>query len=121
MGSEADKHLLTALDERMRAIASEVFEERQSAGPVAAHTCADAEELYARLRRIMAKEFITIAEAALMLNCSDGHLRNLIDKAIKGKAVNPVPFLDLDGVRVFPRVKLLEWASQPKGKLKDAN
>jgi hypothetical protein len=62
----------------------------------------------------MAKEFVSIKETALLLNCSDGHIRNLVGKAQKGKASHPIPFLDLDGVTVFPRVKLLEWARQPR-------
>ena len=76
------------------------------------------EKLAVTLRRIMAKEFVSIKETALLLNCSDGHIRNLVGKAQKGKASHPIPFLDLDGVTVFPRVKLLEWAKQPKKKLR---
>jgi hypothetical protein len=69
-------------------------------------------------QRIMAKEFVSIKEVALLLNCSDGHVRNLVHKAQSGKASNPIPFLDLDGVTVFPRLKLLEWAGQPKRNLR---
>ena len=59
---------------------------------------------------IHAKERISIAEAALLLNCSDGHVRNLVKKAKKKQAKDPIPFCDLDGVTVFNRVALLEWA-----------
>jgi len=66
----------------------------------------------------MVKEFISIREAHLLLACSDGHIRNLVDKARKKKTSHPIPFLDLDGVTVFHRSKLLEWAEQPKQKLR---
>ena len=61
-----------------------------------------------------AKEFITVKEAHVLLGCSDGHIRNLVDKARKGRTSYPIPFLDLDGVTIFPLAKLLEWAERPK-------
>jgi hypothetical protein len=69
----------------------------------------------------MIKEYISIREAHLLLNCSDGHIRNLVDKARKKKTPHPIPFLDLDGVTVFQRVKLLEWAERPKQRLRAAS
>jgi hypothetical protein len=33
---------------------------------------------------------------------------------MKRAAPYPVPFLDLDGVMVFPLCRLLEWAERPK-------
>ena len=72
------------------------------------------------LERIKAKEFISTREAHLLLGCSDGHIRNLVDKARMGKASHPIPFLDLDGVTVFPLTKLLEWAERPKRKPRGA-
>ena len=118
----ADKdNLISLLDERIRQISREVLEEWQtkeleaSASPGTDH---EVRKLSESLRRIMAKEFVSIREVALLLNCSDGHVRNLVSKAQHGKASNPIPHLDLDGVTVFPRVKLLEWAKQPKRKLR---
>jgi hypothetical protein len=116
MSDETDAYLLRTLDERIRGIALEVYVEQSRRRETAEAACvtAEAEKLRGRLQRIMAKEFISIAEAALLLNCSDGHLRNLIGKALKGKSADPIPFLDLDGVKVIPRARLLEWAAQPK-------
>jgi hypothetical protein len=54
------------------------------------------------------------AEAAYLLDCSDGHLRNLVRKAKATKGGRPVPFVDLDGTVSFPREALLEWAGQSK-------
>ncbi len=70
------------------------------------------------LDKIKAKEYASVAEAAFLMNCSDSHVRNLVDKAIVGKAPFPIPFADLDGVRVFPVQELLEWTRIPKPKAK---
>lgn len=118
----ADKDtLISLLDERIRQISREVVEERQTKELEASGLSVNDHEVHKlseSLRRIMAKEFVSIREVALLLNCSDGHVRNLVSKAHHGKASNPIPHLDLDGVTVFPRVKLLEWAEQPKRKLR---
>ena len=108
---------ITALEERMRAVAREVFAEQTVQGQSVTHSTFDdhaAHEIGKTLRMIRAKEFITIREAHVLLGCSDGHIRNLIDKARKGRTSYPIPFLDLDGVTVFPLAKLLEWAERPK-------
>jgi len=81
----------------------------------------EAANIQQALQRILIKEFISIKEAHLLLGCSDGHIRNLVDKARKKKTSHPIPFLDLDGVTVFRRVKLLEWAERPKQKLRVAS
>jgi hypothetical protein len=120
VSNEDKDDLLGSLDERIRRISREVLVEHQGREPQSGNSSiADSEDekLAVTLRRIMAKEFVSIKETALLLNCSDGHIRNL-GKAQKGKASHPIPFLDLDGVTVFPRVKLLEWAEQPKKKLR---
>jgi hypothetical protein len=70
------------------------------------------------LARIRAKDNISIQEAAFLLNCSDGHIRNLVKKAKTKKTQQPIPFLDLDGVITFNREELLAWSRQPKGKQK---
>ncbi len=70
------------------------------------------------LRRIYAKENISIQEAAVLLNCSDGHVRNLVKKAKNKKSQHPIPFLDLDGVITFNREELLAWGRKPKTKQK---
>jgi hypothetical protein len=77
-------------------------------------------ELRRKLALINEKEFIYVAEAALLLNCSDGHIRNLVKKAKKNKTKNPIPFIDLDGPTVFKRVALLDWAEQGSRKLRAA-
>ncbi len=81
----------------------------------------EAEALRVKISRISAKDFISVKEAAILLSCSDGHIRNLVDKARKGKTAYPIPFLDLDGVTTLPRAKLLEWAETPKRRLRAAS
>jgi hypothetical protein len=70
-------------------------------------------ELYRKLSEINAKVNVTVPEAALLLNCSDSHLYRLVGEAKKGKRKRPIPYLDLDGVTVLPRLELLRWA-RPK-------
>jgi len=67
-------------------------------------------EMRRKLALINAKEKVTVAEAALLLSCSGGHLRNLVRRAKKRHAKYPIPYCDLQGVTVFNRVALLEWA-----------
>lgn len=122
MLEEANDILITALDERMRRIAKEVLDEQaaRAAQAVAFGRGHEHASLREDLERIKAKEFISTREAHLLLGCSDGHIRNLVEKARKGKASHPIPFLDLDGVTVFPLTKLLEWAERPKRKPRGA-
>lgn len=67
-----------------------------------------------RLSRIMAKEFITLSEAAFLLSCSEGHVRNLLKKACNGQTQHPIPVRDLDGLFVFHRMELLAWSLEAK-------
>ena len=117
MSHNQQEDLMSLLDERIRRIAKEVLQS-QLASVTPRTVDHKSEQITEIQQQIMAKEFVSIKEVALLLNCSDGHVRNLVNKAQRGKASNPIPFLDLDGVTVFPRVKLLEWAEQPKRKLR---
>jgi hypothetical protein len=124
MSIETKDDFLVLLDERIRRISKEVAAEvvgqaRDSSDRLIEDT--EAVNIQTALQRIMVKEFISIREAHLLLCCSDGHIRNLVDKARKKTTSHPIPFLDLDGVTVFQRVKLLEWAEQPKQKLRAAS
>ena len=124
MSIDTKDNFLALLDERIRRISKEVSAELvgqpgQSSDPLIEDV--EAANIQKALQRIMVKEFISIREAHLLLCCSDGHIRNLVDKARKKKTSHPIPFLDLDGVTVFQRVKLLEWAAQPKQKLRAAS
>jgi|SRR5215216_4274930 len=78
-----------------------------------------AAEYQLRLSRIRAKENISIQDAAFLLNCSDGHLRNLIKKAKHRKTSRPIPFNDLDGLSTFNREELLAWSRGHRGRAKD--
>ena len=74
-----------------------------------------ADDASAKLREqialIKAKENITVKEAALLLSCSESHIRKLVMLARKGKSSRPIPYVDVDGVRVFPLCALLDWAT----------
>jgi len=70
------------------------------------------------VEKIKAKEFASIAEAALLIGCSDSHVRNLVEKAIAGRTPYPIPFADLDGVRVLPVQELLQWTRIAKPRVK---
>jgi hypothetical protein len=124
MSIENKDDLVTLLDERIRRIskevATEVFGKTLQPSDLLIRDV-EAANVQQALQRIMIKEFISIREAHLLLGCSDGHIRNLVDKARKKKTSHPIPFLDLDGVTVFQRVKLLEWAERPKQRLRAAS
>jgi hypothetical protein len=76
-------------------------------------------EYQLKLSRIRAKENISIQDAAFLLNCSDGHLRNLIKKAKHRKTSRPIPFNDLDGLSTFNREELLAWSRGHRGRAND--
>ena len=67
-------------------------------------------EMRRKLALIQEKKHISVAEAALLLNCSDGHIRNLVERAKKKHSKRPIPFRNFDGVIAFDRVALLAWA-----------
>lgn len=124
MSIENKDDLVTLLDERIRRISKEVAIEVLDKAPQPSDLFTkdmETANVQHALQRIMIKEFISIREAHLLLGCSDGHIRNLVDKARKKKTSYPIPFLDLDGVTVFQRVKLLEWAERPKQRLRAAS
>ncbi len=73
-------------------------------------------EMRRKLALIHAKERISVGEAALLLNCSDGHIRNLVKRAKKRHSKYPIPYCDLGGVTVFDRVALLAWADGKSSK-----
>jgi hypothetical protein len=115
---------MSSLLEEVEAIAEHVFE-RKFSQLAQSHTesqCIDPEasELRRRLARINAKEHISVGEAAILLSCSDGHIRNLVQRAIDERTEHPIPFRDLDGVVVFPIQELLEWSRIHKPKTKKA-
>ncbi len=70
------------------------------------------------LEKVKAKEFASVAEAAQLMGCSDSHVRNLVEKAITDQTAYPIPFADLDGVRVFPVQELLKWTRIAKPRVK---
>jgi hypothetical protein len=105
---------MDALVQEIEAIAARVFDrkfaEARQGPDKALRTPPEALALRDKLARISAKDYISIGEAALLLSCSDGHVRNLISKARKRQTKRPIPFTDLEGVTVFNRLALLAWA-----------
>jgi hypothetical protein len=112
-----NQEFLVLLDARIEEIARAVFLERIGEGPASVPPSDDASsKLRERLAIIKAKEHVTVREAALLLSCSESHIRKLVTMARKGKTRRPVPYVDLEGVTVFPRELLLDWSS-PKSQL----
>ena len=99
----------TILDERMKEIAREVLQELIQVRDGCASR-SDQTTLHEQLTMIKAKEHITTKEAALLLSCSESHIRKLLMLARKGKSHHPIPYVDLEGVTVFPLEALLNWA-----------
>lgn len=107
-----NQELLVLLDARIEEIARRVFLECHVASSTAAEPSDDAPaQLRQQLALIKVKEHLTVKEAALLLSCSQSHIRKLVVLARKGKARRPVPYVDIEGVTIFPRESLLNWAS----------
>lgn len=108
---ETNQNILVLLDERIEEIARAVFLECDGNGKASAQPSDDAPaKLRDQLALIKAKEHVTVKEAALLLSCSQSHIRKLVMLARKGKARRPVPYIDMEGVTIFPRESLLDWA-----------
>ena len=105
---------MSALEQEVEKIVLRVLTKREADGKQSD----DADDYRRRIAVINAKEFLTAKEAAVLLGCSDGHLRNLVREAKKGRKRYPVPFRDLDGVITFPREELLKWSAEPKQRIR---
>jgi hypothetical protein len=103
---------LVLLDARIEEIARAVFFEFDVANKASAEPLDVAPaKLRQQLALIKAKEHVTVKEAALLLSCSESHIRKLVMLARKGKTRRPIPYVDMEGVTIFPRDSLLNWAS----------
>lgn len=107
-----NQEFLVLLDARIEEIARAVVLECDGASKASAQPSDDAPaKLREQLALIKAKEHVTVKEAALLLSCSESHIRKLVMLSRKGKTRRPVPFVDIEGVTIFPRESLLNWAS----------
>jgi hypothetical protein len=107
-----DENLLSSLDEHIRRISREVLEQRfASQGQDGSRVVIDpeAQRLQQALQRIMSKEFISAKEAAILLNCSERHIHNLVDRARRQLDNHPIPFRKIGETTTFLRIELLEW------------
>ena len=112
-----DQEFLFLLDERIAEMARAVFREFSSQSIGSGQNTDEASlQLRQQLSVIKAKEHVTVREAALLLSCSESHIRKLVTIARKNKTLRPIPFVDMEGVTVFPREALQQWAS-PKPQL----
>lgn len=118
----SDPELVTLLRVQIKEIAREAFQEfaRDYMAPPGSTEDAPG-KLREQFAMIMVKERVTIKDAALLLSCSESHIRKLVKLAIKGKSRRPIPSVDMEGVTVFPLRDLLEWASpqQPPQAIQD--
>jgi len=110
--AQTDDQFLMLLDDRLANIARTIFQELTSRQPNSADMAAvGSHELQQKLALIKVKEHITVREAAMLLSCSESHIRKLIRMARKNKSPKPIPYVDMEGVTVFPREALQGWAS----------
>jgi hypothetical protein len=111
MTTENNDNLIILLDEHIRRISKEVLDETlaiwQQAGPQLVD--GEARKRQQILQRITAKEFISAKEASLLLNCSERHIHNLVDRARRQIDDHPVPFRKIGETTTFLRTELLEW------------
>ena len=100
------------LDEHMLAIVKRLIEEERvqiqtREGEMAINR--EALRLHDAVQRIMSKEFISAREAAILLNCSERHIHNLVDRARRGLTDNPIPYRKIGETTTFLRTELIEW------------
>jgi hypothetical protein len=106
-----NQEFLALLDARIEEISRAVFLECDDDVKAPAQPSDDAPaKLREQLAIIKAKEHITVREAALLMSCSDSHSRKLVMLARKRKTARPIPFVELEGMTVFPLGELLNWA-----------
>lgn len=116
-----NQDILVILDERITEIARAVVQEA-IANSIAPVQLSDnrSVKLREQLSFIKAKEHVTVKEAALLLSCSESHIRKLVMLARKGKTRRPVPYIDMEGLTIFPRESLLDWA-RPTSQIQAVN
>lgn len=108
----SDHELIALLIERVKEIAREAVREIADDRMTEEDTGnSAAAKLREQIALIKAKENVTIKEAALLLSCSDSHIRKLVKLATKGKSRRPIPYVCMEGITVFPLKDLLVWAS----------
>lgn len=111
--SDVDTHgFSNAFDEHIRSVSKQVIEEELAKHQIGAGSVTvdpEAVKLQHFLQRIMCKEFISAKEAAVLLNCSERHIHNLVDRARRQIGDNPIPFRKVGEVTTFLRTELLEW------------
>ncbi|MFN2455491.1 MAG: hypothetical protein ABR577_14850 [Pyrinomonadaceae bacterium] len=116
---EAKDSMVALLQAWIKELAREAFQESARDYMIPPSSKDDAStKLREQLALIKSKERVTVKEAALLLSCSESHVRKLVRLAHKGKSRRPIPFVDMEGVTVFPLRDLLGWASpqqQPQG------
>lgn len=111
MGAEKNMNAADAVGAFLAGITAQVKEAVAEAVREERRAFVEAEPALARrLAEINAKVNVTVPEAALLLGCSDSHLYKLIKRAEKGQDKTPIPYLDVGGVKVLPRERLLAWA-----------
>lgn len=115
--AQTDHQFLASLDDHIANIARAIVKEVTSR-PIDSSdkSASPSHEFQQRLALIKVKEHITVREAAILLSCSESHIRKLIRLARKNKTPRPIPYVDMEGVTVFPREALQSWAS-PKPQL----
>lgn len=105
---DAASRLHAVIADMVRTICFEIVAEAQAGRRDESNPPA---ELRQQLDLIKAKENATVKEAALLLSCSESHVRKMVRLARQKKSNNPIPFVSMDGVTILPVPALLEWAS----------
>jgi len=112
VSAETEENLVFLLDERIRRISREVLEQQLAQKRGATDLLVidqEARRLQQTLQRIMSKEFVSAKEAAVLFNCSERHIHNLVDRARRQIDDNPIPFRKIGETTSFLRIELLEW------------
>ena len=100
------------LDERIRQVSREVVEQYlggRAVGSDKKATNIETDGYHQVVQRIMCKEFISVKDASVLLNCSERHIHNLVDRARRGVSDNPIPYRKVGETTTFLRTELIDW------------
>ena len=98
-----NQDLLVILDERITEIARAIVQEAIANGIAPVQPSDDRSvKLREQLSFIKAKEHVTVKEAALLLSCSESHIRKLVMLARKGQDSPPRSFCGYGGRHDIP-------------------
>jgi hypothetical protein len=68
----------------------------------------EARKILGAIQQIQAKEFISVKEAAVRLNCSERPIHNLVDRARRALSKKTIPYREVRKTANFSRYRICQ-------------